>query len=967
MAPRELPSHLRSYALQRRNAACFSGPGVLPGEQEVGHIEYKLRLLDPTPSRFQQLVTQLNWRLSEGCGECIYFLGVEDNGHPLGLAKAELSASLAVLRAMAVEVRATAEVLQTPPGSAKGRRCAVVRVVRSTTPALHFVDLRVAVAGGVDSGKSTLVGVLSHGAGGAPLLDNGRGSARMRVFRHKHECESGHTSSISLQQLAYDAAGNVLNYSGLSNLDPAEVAASAARMLRFFDLGGHERFSKTMLHGLTCMLPDYLMLCVSAVAGVSWVTREHLAVGIALGIPLFITITKADLASDAAVQAVAAEIRGLLAAAVQQGGGTVNEPADLAPLVGLEAQAVQLAGAMHRSRIAAPGASLCVPLFPTSSVTGTSLQLLHSFLNALQPTTSAAEGAADWAAGAPASLDGLQGWRQAGAAAEVAGEVDSCAAGASGTQQPLAHFQIDASFDVVDVGPVYSGTVVSGSISLGDQLLLGPLEGGSFCRVAVSGIHRSKVDVQSVQQGQHATLAVHPVQEAGAAVPGADGSGITAADSVADGRQQQTASLPALPGSFPLRADSAGCLQAWMQQSSSADAAGGAACSAGPAMTASRQGRLPPSTPALAIQGQAGASHGSAGLPDSQLAHRLARSQHPLAAAGSGDLNRLCGSLPQLLSASSGPAPRPRKGAVLLDPSLQPHASTQFEAVLVLLGGQWPARGLLSGRYPPDEGQADAPEPCLVPAGGSSYDLATGGNSTEGLAGSSLGAQRPNSLGSGKLHSRRRPAAYIPVVHCGSIRQAAQVVAMQELSLPRSGLAVSCGGGGGASLVEGCSAGSGEEGEAEDLFSALDLMTEPSGGSSIGGAAGGAASELAVGHALQPDLCKLAGALAAAGMLLPQPWPGSGPGCSSSGEGAGTQRAAGGSPGGQLAAALERQRSLFPSEDIGCVAAVTFTFMHQPEWLVEGARLIVRDRTTSRTAAAGYVMAVHPPARQDAS
>ena len=37
------------------------------------------------------------------------------------------------------------------------------------------------------------------------------------------------------------------------------------------------------------------------------------------------------------------------------------------------------------------------------------------------------------------------------------------------------------------------------------------------------------------------------------------------------------------------------------------------------------------------------------------------------------------------------------QGAVLLSPSLQPQAATQFEAVLVLLGGHWPARGLLSG------------------------------------------------------------------------------------------------------------------------------------------------------------------------------------------------------------------------------------------------------------------------------
>ena len=63
------------------------------------------------------------------------------------------------------------------------------------------------MTGGVDAGKSTLVAVLTHGSGGKPLLDNGRGSARTAVARHKHEIESGHTSSISQQALGYSAQG----------------------------------------------------------------------------------------------------------------------------------------------------------------------------------------------------------------------------------------------------------------------------------------------------------------------------------------------------------------------------------------------------------------------------------------------------------------------------------------------------------------------------------------------------------------------------------------------------------------------------------------------------------------------------------------------------------------------------------------------------------------------------------------
>lgn len=48
-----------------------------------------------------------------------------------------------------------------------------------------------AVTGNVDAGKSTLLGVLTHG-----VFDDGRGLARQKLFRHKHEIETGRTSSV---------------------------------------------------------------------------------------------------------------------------------------------------------------------------------------------------------------------------------------------------------------------------------------------------------------------------------------------------------------------------------------------------------------------------------------------------------------------------------------------------------------------------------------------------------------------------------------------------------------------------------------------------------------------------------------------------------------------------------------------------------------------------------------------------
>ncbi len=86
------------------------------------------------------------------------------------------------------------------------------------------------MAGAVESGKSTLVAILTNGARGRPILDNGRGSARMAVFRHKHEIESGRTSSLSHHMLAYDAEHRVLNYADVAPMMPSEIAAAARKV-----------------------------------------------------------------------------------------------------------------------------------------------------------------------------------------------------------------------------------------------------------------------------------------------------------------------------------------------------------------------------------------------------------------------------------------------------------------------------------------------------------------------------------------------------------------------------------------------------------------------------------------------------------------------------------------------------------------------------------------------------------------
>jgi len=94
-----------------RDGSILTHP-LLFGIQSQGNIEYKLKLIDPTPTRFARLVTQLKWRLLEGGGQACYELGVTDDGLLIGLSREYLERSLETLEMMAGEIGASVVVVK---------------------------------------------------------------------------------------------------------------------------------------------------------------------------------------------------------------------------------------------------------------------------------------------------------------------------------------------------------------------------------------------------------------------------------------------------------------------------------------------------------------------------------------------------------------------------------------------------------------------------------------------------------------------------------------------------------------------------------------------------------------------------------------------------------------------------------------------------------------------------------------
>jgi hypothetical protein len=102
-------------------------PKLVP-ESDDGNVEYKMQLLNPSPSRFARLVTQLKWRLLEGGGQAYYELGVADSGDLVGLCRDEMEKSLETLEMMAGEIGASVIVVKEIEVPATLARLATQRV-----------------------------------------------------------------------------------------------------------------------------------------------------------------------------------------------------------------------------------------------------------------------------------------------------------------------------------------------------------------------------------------------------------------------------------------------------------------------------------------------------------------------------------------------------------------------------------------------------------------------------------------------------------------------------------------------------------------------------------------------------------------------------------------------------------------------------------------------------------------------
>ncbi|KAI0852476.1 hypothetical protein F5Y00DRAFT_226738 [Daldinia vernicosa] len=282
----------------------------------------------------------------------LYEIGVADDGTFVGLTKDEMDESMTTLKVMAASLGCRVEVQRM---KAVGN-CEWLDSASGLSDKVHVADLwvaealvmpvmntqsdkdgqqkspsdvtarrgasvteqlRISLIGPTTSGKTTLLGTLSNGT-----LDNGRGSSRINLLRHRHEVVSGRTSSIAQELIGYDDR-KIFNYNvdNINEWPDIHDRAENGRLVFLLDSAGHPRYQRTTLRALVGWAPHWTLLCIPAsedgspASGVHSLSGADGAIGIGiasmdlamahldlclkLAIPLAILITKSELGQRA--------------------------------------------------------------------------------------------------------------------------------------------------------------------------------------------------------------------------------------------------------------------------------------------------------------------------------------------------------------------------------------------------------------------------------------------------------------------------------------------------------------------------------------------------------------------------------------------------------------------------------------------------------------------------------------------
>ena len=318
----------------------------------------------------------------------------------------------------------------------------------SISETLSSRNIRVAVVGNVDAGKSTLIGTLT-----TSCLDDGRGKSRTSIMKHRHEIESGRTSTATTHLMGFRSTGESIagrdQIRANKRKTEDEIARESYRIITLMDLAGHEKYLKTTIHGVSSGMADYSLILVNSRQPPTHMTQHHLNLCCSFGIPVIVVFTKIDHCPEHAFKTSKEEVIKLLRS----------------PDIGKRPFAVRneqdIATCMDKLHSLAP-------MIETSCVTGQGIDLLQKMLFSL-PKRRRHE---------------------------------------NKVNRPF-EFLVEDIFNVPGVGAVVSGFVNAGELTIGSNahVYVGPTDDGTFMKTVAKSAHIARINTSHVTSGQSACLA----------------------------------------------------------------------------------------------------------------------------------------------------------------------------------------------------------------------------------------------------------------------------------------------------------------------------------------------------------------------------------------------------------------------------------------------------------------------------
>ena len=315
------------------------------------------------------------------------------------------------------------------------------------TETLSSRNIRVVVVGNVDAGKSTLIGAMT-----TSTLDDGRGRCRTSIMKHRHEIETGRTSTATTHLMGFRSDGEPISGKDSIRVNKRktedEVARESYRICTLVDLAGHEKYLKTTIHGVSSGMADYSLILVNSRHPPTHMTQHHLNLCCSFSIPVIVVFTKVDNCPEHAKKNSKEEVIKLLRAPdVDKKPFVVRNEQDVATCV----------DKLHS----------LAPMIDTSCVTGEGMNLLRKLLFSL-PKRRRHEKKTEW---------------------------------------PF-EFLVDDIFNVPGVGAVVSGFVNAGNLTVGSNcnVFVGPCDDGTFIRTVAKSAHIARINTLHISSGQSACL-----------------------------------------------------------------------------------------------------------------------------------------------------------------------------------------------------------------------------------------------------------------------------------------------------------------------------------------------------------------------------------------------------------------------------------------------------------------------------